>query len=336
MRTSTLIVALAALLAGAPFSPASPLLQTHWDQRDEYAMFAPNQWRLGCWSTAFAQILYYHRLAPHGSNSYTCSNGTYVSADFDSYTFDWRRLVNRIDPGTPQASAEEVARYSFFTSVVIEKDFNTGDYMLSHSGRARALEDHYDCDTSVKELWWLYDIEDLKDDIAEEIDAARPLMLHMRNTSKSYHAVVIDDYRIVGSQFQVHVNMGWEGSHDGYYDIEGAIYTYDDTDYRKIVTIRPPDEWPIPGDANYDGRVDAADAAILADDWGTTGTNRDHGDLDGDGRVGPADAAILAANWGQTAAEASATTVPEPGTAALLMVGLLAGLSWRRRAHPGG
>ena len=86
---------------------------------------------------------------------------------------------------------------------------------------------------------------------------------------------------------------------------------------------------PIPGDINIDGRVDAADAAILVANWQTlSGATRAEGDLNDDGRVDDADATILAANWSPgVAAEAA---VPEPGTLVLL-AGMLAAAGWRRR-----
>ncbi len=76
----------------------------------------------------------------------------------------------------------------------------------------------------------------------------------------------------------------------------------------------------IPGDANRDGAVDAADAAILADNWGQADAKWAMGDFDCDGLVGPKDAAIMAANWGYDAAEESgASAVPEPSTMVLVL-----------------
>jgi hypothetical protein len=49
-----------------------------------------------------------------------------------------------------------------------------------------------------------------------------------------------------------------------------------------------------PGDVNGDGKVDAADLALLLSGWGLSGAS----DLDGDGITGPADLAILLSNWG--------------------------------------
>src|SRR5689334_17210302 len=58
-----------------------PLLHTHWYQDGPFARFTPQQERLGCWSTAYAQILFYHRLPPTGHVAYTCSSGLKVDLD---------------------------------------------------------------------------------------------------------------------------------------------------------------------------------------------------------------------------------------------------------------
>ena len=71
----------------------------------------------------------------------------------------------------------------------------------------------------------------------------------------------------------------------------------------------------VPGDANTDGIVDEADAAVLAANWlMPNGATWAHGDFNGDGCVNDADVTILAGNW-QNAANAS---VPEPSALVLL------------------
>jgi hypothetical protein len=60
----------------------------------------------------------------------------------------------------------------------------------------------------------------------------------------------------------------------------------------------------LPGDANYSGTVDQADAAILAANWGKSGMSWRDGDFNGDGMVNAVDAAIFAAHFGATLAPA--------------------------------
>ncbi len=76
--------------------------------------------------------------------------------------------------------------------------------------------------------------------------------------------------------------------------------------------------WTVqPLDADNDGQVDDADAAILAANWQTpSGAVRAQGDFNADGRVDDIDATLLAANW--LSGVAPTPAVPEPGTWLLL------------------
>ncbi|HBO44172.1 MAG TPA: hypothetical protein DD670_09615 [Planctomycetaceae bacterium] len=87
----------------------------------------------------------------------------------------------------------------------------------------------------------------------------------------------------------------------------------------------------VPGDANYDGKVDDADGAIMAQNWGQTVATWAMGDFDLDGVISSKDAAILAANWGY-GATSEASSIPEPSLACLLLTGNL-WLLMRRRSR---
>jgi len=88
----------------------------------------------------------------------------------------------------------------------------------------------------------------------------------------------------------------------------------------------------IPGDANYDQKVNEADAAIVAEHWGQAGGWGD-GDFNDDDVVGPADAAIQVANWYYGMTEGAAPLgVPEPSALALLTA-VAAGLLTIRRGR---
>ncbi|RIK82319.1 MAG: hypothetical protein DCC68_06840 [Planctomycetota bacterium] len=76
---------------------------------------------------------------------------------------------------------------------------------------------------------------------------------------------------------------------------------------------------PLPGDANSDERVNRADAAILAANYGMTGNGVlwSHGDFNADQRVSLADLAILQAHLsaaGTGLSAGGAVSVPEPGS----------------------
>ena len=84
----------------------------------------------------------------------------------------------------------------------------------------------------------------------------------------------------------------------------------------------------VPGDATCDGQVTAADAKIVADNWGHADLTWFEGDFNHDGKVNAADASIMAANWGNHN-EGEGNVVPEPSVAFLLF-GMLFTLVARR------
>ena len=228
-----------AILKAAP--PAiGPYLSTTWHQTGDYAMFAPDGNRVGCWSTAIGQILYHHRSRPYGQVSFTTNTNNYViNENMSSYTFDWNLFVNVIDAGTFQDSKEEVARYLYYTSIVLQKDFGTGSYCLGHTDRVANLQNHYACVTAYYSSN-SYTMDQLKSLVKTELLSGYPVMMHIHSNADVYHAVAVDGYKIVGKKtLSVHINQGHGGSEDGWYDFDAPIAGYDDTAYKRIVTIRP-------------------------------------------------------------------------------------------------
>lgn len=97
---------------------------------------------------------------------------------------------------------------------------------------------------------------------------------------------------------------------------------------RLVLTIEP-----IAGDADMNGRVDSADAQILAANWLNANAAWQDGDFNGDWIVNDLDAAIMAANWSPSSS--GGASVPEPSAALLaaLMALSLATLVARRGAR---
>lgn len=216
-----------------------PLMSTTWNQRGEFTRFSPAGERLGCWSTAVAQILAYHRLLPHGRESYSCTPGYVIDEDLGSYLFDWIRFVGYVDETTPQPCIAEVALYGYYAACAVRKDFGTGTYAASYDGRAEGVEDHFDC-----RAWMMRSsgnpLSRIREALCREVESERLVMLHMRNVGKTgYHAAVVDAVREDGTNLFVHINMGHGGDDDGWFDFNRPIYGYDDNDYRTLMLIQP-------------------------------------------------------------------------------------------------
>ena len=120
----------------------------------------------------------------------------------------------------------------------------------------------------------------------------------------------------------VDFQVGNRGS-SGNYSFAGAIddVYFFDTALSEQEIVQLMGSQPIAGDLNGDGMVGSADLDIVRGNWGQAvdAGCLSCGDPSGDGTVGSADLDIVRANWGNTAA----ATVPEPGVAVLLLLGVL-------------
>ncbi len=125
---------------------------------------------------------------------------------------------------------------------------------------------------------------------------------------------------------------------EGTFDMIQGVFITDDlywavTYSDNIVTVTA----ALPGDANLDGEVSLLDLDILGANWSTAGSTWIEADFNGDGITSLLDLDILGAHWGDgstsfaAALAASGITVPEPATAGIALMGLLA-ISRRRSA----
>ena len=230
------------------------LLRTQWDQTDLYAKFCPNNDRAGCWSTAIAQILYFHRVLPDGKIEYLTSLGNRVSEDLNSFEFNWDLFVERIDDNSSEESIEQVAKFIYYTSVVLEKDFSTGAY-LTALNEYKEGKSYLNVDRMINNLNiyfkcmakdYHYSEEDLKTYkeeieklIIEEIDSNRPVMFYIQSGDNG-HACVIDGYSYIDNNFTVHINQGASGFGNEWYDFNKSIREeLDDMNHRVLLTIKP-------------------------------------------------------------------------------------------------
>ncbi len=76
------------------------------------------------------------------------------------------------------------------------------------------------------------------------------------------------------------------------------------------------------GDANVDGRVDAADLNAVGLNWRGNISGWENGNFNGDNIVDAADLNVLALNW-QNGVPAAAAAVPEPAGIAILLLGIV-------------
>jgi hypothetical protein len=193
-----------------------PLIHTHWKQDGPYATMVPGGELLGCWSVAFAQVLAYHRLQPKGRVKYETRRGIIIDETL-THPFNWDRLVSAIGPDTPSESRSDTARYCFNAALVVQKDFGGGEYR-NIARVPNEISEHYGCG-----------VERVDSGLAEtarsELRSARPLIAYFNDILqirivRTGHAAVLDGMAEVDNRLFAHVNFGWGGASDGWYDFQ--------------------------------------------------------------------------------------------------------------------
>lgn len=101
-----------------------------------------------------------------------------------------------------------------------------------------------------------------------------------------------------------------------------------------VLSVGAYDPGQLPGDADGNDRVDAADYLLVKGNLGTQdGAQRGDGDFDGDGDVDRRDLEVLVAHMGQSAPALGGASAPEPASLLILTAGVAMMLSRRRAYH---
>ncbi len=203
----------------------SPVITTHWRQDSVFARFTPGNEPLGCWSVAFAQVLASHGLQATGSVSYKTSNGVQVREELVNLNME--KVLTATGSGL-----EESARYCYQAAVVLQKDFGWGEYMDT-AFIPEEISEHYRCRVQRKDTQ--------AGTIIKEISSGYPVIAYFDDILgiklvTNGHAAVIDGLGNFNNELYVHVNFGWGGKSDGWYNF-GRLAA--GRELKNIFTVRP-------------------------------------------------------------------------------------------------
>lgn len=218
------------------------LLKTTWSQTGAYAKNVALDDDAGCWAVAIAQIAHYHKLNPTGNINYTTSSGDRISVNLDDYTFSHQTFVSAIKKETPEHSKEQVARYIYYIAALIYTNFGSSGY-VEHTSMVERLEKHLGCEVRLydyNEESYLSSKDEIRELITREIDSDHPLMFYFDNGKDFGHAVALDGYLQRDDVFLVHLNQGFGGKYDGWYNLFDKIFGIrDDLHTRFLITFKP-------------------------------------------------------------------------------------------------
>lgn len=222
-------------------SSVSPLCTSTWGQGYPYNGYCPvintDVCPVGCVATAMAQIMYYYKYperATGGRIMYDTGNtsigsGGYLIEDFstDEHVYQWdlmRDHISQMYGSANAASRNAVAQLSYDCGVASNMQYAVGGSGTTESEALYAFHKYFGYSLASTDLLLRETIATQAEwnaIVKRELDEGRPILYAGASKKGSGsdaagHAFVIDGYDTGG---KVHVNWGWSGTSDGYFDI---------------------------------------------------------------------------------------------------------------------
>ena len=232
-------------LPATDIQEVDPMIPTVWGQDCPFNNLCPSGCPSGCVAMAMAQVMKYHQYPQtgHDAFSYTSTTRKYrCSYDFASAIFDWDKMeyVYPSDSAPSDASCDAVAQLAYACGVSVGMDYDysgSGAYMSDIPYALIHFFGYNDnisyCDRTC------YEADEWYEMLLTELTEGRPVIYGGFDSRNGGHAFVVDGYSTKEHKF--HVNWGWNGSFDGYYELDALDpNTYKYASYQSmIINVSP-------------------------------------------------------------------------------------------------
>ena len=218
-----------------PFVDA--MVTTQWGQETPYNNLCPygtnsgqNDWQnyaggegrcvTGCVATAMAQVLNYHQFPEIGTNTThsVMVNGVKYTVEYGKENYDWEHMLDDYHCNYTDEEGRAVALLMLHCGVAANMEYATDGSGTQMSDALSGLHTNFGFDENVRLLSRYGATEkEWMNVIFTELSAGRPI-IYAGTDFKIFagHAFVFDGYEESG---KVHVNWGWEGDCDGFYEV---------------------------------------------------------------------------------------------------------------------
>jgi hypothetical protein len=210
----------------------SPLVQTRWGQKLDkdggglcYNYFTPSAYPCGCIATAMAQVMKYHQYptAGVGAKSFWYWLGppdnkvqvpaSLLGGDMAGGPYNWSQMP--LDPGAAASFLERraIGALTYDAGVSVYMWYQDSGSGAEESSIYDALLNTFNY-SSARRTGYL----DLKNPLNASLDAAFPVLLSL-SAQGGGHEVVADGYGYDLGTLYHHLNMGWCGDYDAWYNL---------------------------------------------------------------------------------------------------------------------
>lgn len=219
-----------------------PLMSSTWGQRtvwglNTYNFYTPNNWYSGCVATAMGQVMRYHQHPTAGvgtgSHTYKVNGSTYSGnlrgGDNSGGAYPWTSMPLSPDGSITKDQRQFIGRLMWDAGIASHMNYTSNSSAASLTDAAVALENVF-MYSNVRRIdtWSNLPGDTRGRTIYPNLDAGYPVILGILG-SGSGHAVVADGYGYNGSTLYTHLNMGWDGYADLWYNlptVDSGSYTF--------------------------------------------------------------------------------------------------------------
>lgn len=213
------------LLSDSPSVVVEPLVTTKWNQDAPFNNFAPEytddnnntqRCATGCAATAMAQIMKFHNWPEQGVGHYSYEHQSFgtISSNFSEHVYDWTNMIDRYNNGEySNVQADAVALLMKDCGVSLNMNYGpvSGASIYSYTP---AFKNYFRYSSRTVNRSGCETAEFTKI-ITNELQEGRPI-IYCGTGEDGGHAFVVDGY---DTNYFLHVNWGWGGYSDGYFDM---------------------------------------------------------------------------------------------------------------------
>jgi hypothetical protein len=237
----------------------APLVRSQWSQGTDdesyegdpcYNYYTPNEYVCGCVATAMSQVMKFHEhpSAPVGTPSFTIEvddvpqSRSLRGGDGIGGPYGWSRMVLLPRMGCTQQERQAIGALTHDAGVSVSMSYSAGGSGAWMQNMDNTFKEVFGYSNAVVGYNNLDDIgPGVIGMINPNLDFGHPVVLGIRGTY-SAHAIVCDGYGYDSATLYHHLNMGWSGACDIWYNlpiIDSLYGTYDSVDvciYNLFVT----------------------------------------------------------------------------------------------------
>ena len=254
---------------GPAVKPVAPLLKTKWGQSAPFNCKCPSNGKqtavAGCVPVALAQILNYYHQDRKGEGSLYYSHldsETEYDVDYSTTTYDWKNMLNEYDANASKVQKDAVGKLMLECGIASKAKYGYSETGATIPFVALNKYYNYECMFIPREYTYSWDMfiesnyyistKKWMTLIQDELEAGRPIIYSATDEEggvgiivdpATSHCFILDG---IDEQNYVHVNWGWAGSMDGYYDVAilnpGLSFNYQQgfrCQHEMIIGIQP-------------------------------------------------------------------------------------------------